>query len=113
MRARLGFSVAINIDTDVLLLDEVLSVGDVDFRQKSAAALRDTMKSDRTVVLVSHSGQMIKELCDRAIWIEEGVSRMQGTPEEVVEEYESYVKSTARISQAPDQKKPGSSMARA
>lgn len=87
MRARLGFSVAIQVDQDILLVDEVLGVGDEEFRQKSAAALKDKIVSDKSVVIVSHSAPSMKELCDRVIWIEEGVNRAEGSPEEVFKEY--------------------------
>jgi len=72
MRARLGFSVAIQVDPDVLLIDEVLGVGDEEFRTKSTSEMKRLIKSDKTVVLVSHSLPTVKELCDRAVWIEEG-----------------------------------------
>ena len=87
MRARLGFSVAIRLDPDVLLIDEVLAVGDADFRRKSACILRDKIRSDKTVVLVSHNANTLHELCDRAVWIEGGVTRMAGKIDGVLEAY--------------------------
>ncbi len=72
MRARLGFSVAILADPDILLIDEVLGVGDAEFRRKSSEALRTRIKADRTVVLVSHNTSTISLLCDRAVLIEDG-----------------------------------------
>jgi lipopolysaccharide transport system ATP-binding protein len=65
MRARLGFSVAYHVDPDVILLDEVLGVGDASFRQKSTAAMKERIKSDKTVVIVSHSAALVREVCDR------------------------------------------------
>jgi lipopolysaccharide transport system ATP-binding protein len=87
MNARLGFSVAFQSDSDILLIDEVLGVGDVEFRKKSTAALREKIKSDKTVVLVSHTPQTVKELCDRAVWIDGGVTRVEGSRDEVLQQY--------------------------
>ncbi len=87
MRTRLGFSVAFQADPDVLLVDEVLGVGDVEFRKKSAEAMREKIKSNKTVVLVSHTPQSVKELCDRAVWIDRGVSRCEGNVDDVMGEY--------------------------
>jgi lipopolysaccharide transport system ATP-binding protein len=74
MRARLGFAVAIQADPDILLIDEVLGVGDQNFKEKSHAAMREKIVSNKTVVLVSHSMDAIKTLCDRVLWIQEGRS---------------------------------------
>ncbi len=87
MLARLGFSVAMEVQPDVLLLDEVLSVGDRGFHEKSSEAIRGLMESDRTVVLISHDMVRIRELCDRAIWIERGRTKVSGTVDEVAELY--------------------------
>ena len=96
MRARLGFSICYYMQPDVLLIDEALGVGDIEFRKKSTQAMKEKIQSDQTVVLVSHDGRTIKSLCNRAIWIEEGVSRMEGDAAEVVEAYEDFVKSNPR-----------------
>jgi len=87
MNARLGFSVALEADPDVLLIDEVLGVGDVDFARKSQQAMQDRFKSDRTIVLVTHDHRMILEMCTRCVWIEQGKTLMEGTAEEVVNAY--------------------------
>ena len=91
MRARLGFSVAVQMKPDVLLIDEILGVGDAEFRKKSEQALRAKIMSEQTVVLVSHSAHQIKRLCNRAVWIENGVSMKEGSAAEVVAAYERYV----------------------
>ena len=91
MRARLGFSVCYHMQPDVLLIDEALGVGDIEFRKKSAQAMREKIQSEQTVVLVSHDSRTIETLCDRAIWIEEGVTRMDGETKQVVEAYQEYV----------------------
>lgn len=87
MKARLGFSTAFYIDPDILLIDEVLSVGDAAFAEKSKAVMRDKIQSDRTVVLVSHSAKSVRTLCDRAIWIDRGKSTKEGSTDEVLEAY--------------------------
>lgn len=87
MRARVGFSVAIHVDADVILLDEVLGVGDEDFRQKSSATIREKIKSDKTVVLVSHQKGLVMDVCDRVVWINEGSVALEGKPTEVLKKY--------------------------
>jgi lipopolysaccharide transport system ATP-binding protein len=87
MRARLGFSVAYYVNPDVILLDEVLGVGDEAFRQKSTTAMKQRIKSDKTVVLVSHSVPLVKEVCDRLVWIENGKTQAQGGVLEVLAAY--------------------------
>ncbi|HSC47313.1 MAG TPA: ABC transporter ATP-binding protein [Gammaproteobacteria bacterium] len=88
MRARLGFAVAFQADPDVILIDEVLGVGDAGFRQKSAAAMRAKIASDKTVVVVTHSVETVQELCDRVIWIDHGITRAVGNTKEVLTEYQ-------------------------
>ena len=87
MAARLGFAVALQVASDVLLIDETLSVGDITFKAKSAEALQEIIRSDRTVVLVSHDPGTIESLCDSALWIEDGVVRMEGRTETVLAAY--------------------------
>jgi lipopolysaccharide transport system ATP-binding protein len=91
MKARLGFAVAMELKTDVLLIDEVMGVGDIDFREKSTTALRKKIQSDQTVVLVSHQAPTIKALCNKAVWIENGIVQKEGEVDEVVELYEQYI----------------------
>lgn len=87
MNARLGFSVALEAEPDVLLIDEVLGVGDAHFAEKSERALRERFARDSTVILVSHDHQLIQNICDKAVWIEKGVSKAQGEVKEVVDAY--------------------------
>jgi len=87
MRARLGFSVALNMHADVLLIDEALAVGDANFRVKSERAIVEKVTSSQTVVLVSHSEAQIKRLCDRAIWIDKGRIAQEGDPALVAKKY--------------------------
>lgn len=87
MKARLGFSVAIYADPDILLIDEVLGVGDVDFRKKSADAIREISKSNKTVVIVSHNTELVRSLCDRVVWIEHGHTQGVGLTNTMLEQY--------------------------
>jgi lipopolysaccharide transport system ATP-binding protein len=96
MQARLGFSIAFQLDPDVLLIDEVLGVGDEVFRNKSEEKMKEKIRSDKTVVIVSHSALTIKELCNRAVWIEDGVNKMEGGSDEVLNEYQNFLKKEKR-----------------
>ena len=87
MTMRLGFSVAMQVEPDVLLIDEVLAVGDTEFQQKSGDALRERIHSGKTVVFVSHGDAQIRQICDRALWIEHGRSMMQGPVDAVLAAY--------------------------
>lgn len=87
MYMRLAFSIAINIDAEILLIDEILAVGDQHFQDKCFAKLKEMKESEKTIVIVTHSLGQVRELCDRAIWIYNGEVRMDGTPNEVVDEY--------------------------
>ena len=88
MRTRLGFSITTIISPDVLLVDEVLGVGDLHFRQKAERTMVAKIQSQQTVVLVSHSHPQIARLCDRAVLIDEGISYASGDPHEVLSIYE-------------------------
>mgnify|MGYP001815435766 FL=1 len=92
MRARLGFSVAIHADPDVVLLDEVLGVGDALFRVKSSNAIKDLVQSDKSVILVSHQPAMHRQMCDRLVWIEGGVVQDAGEVKTVLDKYQKYHK---------------------
>ncbi len=95
MKARLGFAVSAYLEPDVLLVDEVLAVGDAAFQSKSKKIMEDKIASDKTVVLVSHNVDMIKKYCNRAVWIDEGVSRMEGPVDEVVAAYSHTMESVS------------------
>ncbi len=84
---RLAFSIAINVDAEILLIDEILAVGDQHFQDKCFAKLEELKNSDKTVVIVSHSLESIKRLCTRAIWIYDGKVRLDGKVDKVVDEY--------------------------
>ena len=88
MRARLGFAVAFQLEPDVLLVDEVTGVGDLSFREKSNLKMRERLNSrDTTIVFVSHQANQVASLCDRAIWIDEGVVKASGGVDEVIAAY--------------------------
>ena len=87
MRARLGFALALELSPNVLLVDEVLGVGDTEFREKAMGAMREKLLSMQTVVFVSHNLNSVKLLCDQVIWLERGVAKVQSTPEEVIDAY--------------------------
>ena len=92
MRARLGFSVAICLQSDVLLIDEALSVGDAHFHAKSERAMMERLNSDQTIVLVSHSAALLKKVCSRVLWLNGGRIERIGEPEEVVGSYLAAVR---------------------
>lgn len=88
MYMRLAFSIAINVDADILLIDEILAVGDQHFQDKCYAKLRELKEDrDKTIVIVSHSLEVVKNLCSRAIWIYKGNVKLDGDPAYVIAEY--------------------------
>ncbi len=87
MYMRLAFSVAINVDADILLIDEILSVGDQHFQEKCFNKMRELKKEGKTMVFVTHSMESVKNLCDRAVWLYNGKIRMDGNTDKVVNEY--------------------------
>lgn len=94
MYSKLAFAITAILETDIMLIDEVLSVGDVRFQQKSYNKMKELISDEsRTVIIVSHSSRTLKNLCNRVIWINEGVLKGDGAPEEIVTKYEEYMKS--------------------
>ena len=87
MYMRLAFSVAINVDADILLIDEILAVGDQHFQDKCFAKLEELKKSEKTIVIVSHSLSSVKKLCDRAVWLYNGEIREDGKSSKVIDDY--------------------------
>ncbi len=87
MYMRLAFSVAINVDAEILLIDEILAVGDQHFQDKCFAKLQELAKSNMTIVIVSHSLEPVKNLCQRAIWISNGEVREDGDCSKVIDAY--------------------------
>ncbi len=87
MYMRLAFSIAINVDAEILLIDEILAVGDQHFQEKCFNKLQELKNSEKTIVIVSHSLDQIENLCTRAIWINNGLVEMDDTPSKVIPEY--------------------------
>lgn len=91
MSQRLAFSVAVNMNPEILLIDEALSAGDARFKLKAQAKMRELMETARTMVLVSHALSSIQELCNDAIWLDHGKLMMHGAPNEVIDAYTKYM----------------------
>lgn len=91
MYMRLAFSVAINVDADVLLIDEILAVGDANFQTKCFNKLKEIKAQGTTIVIVSHALGQIEQICDRAVWIHEGLIKAEGPPKEIDLEYLDYM----------------------
>ncbi len=91
MYMRLAFSVAINVNADVLLIDEILAVGDVNFQAKCFQKLLEIKRQGTTIILVSHSVGQTEQLCERSIWIQDGLIRMDGPAKQVDDEYLAFM----------------------
>src|SRR5882672_7895083 len=97
MYMRLGFAVAINVDPDVLLVDEVLAVGDESFTHKCLDKFAEFKRRGRTILLVTHALDLVTRFCDEALWLDGGVARAQGDPKRVVDAYLMDVAGTENI----------------
>ncbi len=103
MRGRLGFSIAIHIDPDVLLVDEVLSIGDSAFRAKAGSILDRFRSAQKTVVIATHSMNLVREACNKAVWLQDGEILAAGDPAEVVAAYTaSQPAAAAKVAQTQD-----------
>jgi len=91
MRLRLAFSIATAIEPEILLVDEVLSVGDMAFMEKAAQRMREMMDKAQLIVMVSHDLEAIKRMCHRVVWMDHGSMRLVGRPQEVVDAYTKWV----------------------
>lgn len=92
MHSKLAFSITAILETDIILVDEVLSVGDAKFKKKSFEKMKDLiMDQNRTVVIVSHSTDTLKQLCDQVMWLHEGEIKMIGTPDQVLPAYVQFM----------------------
>jgi ABC-2 type transport system ATP-binding protein len=97
MTVRLGFAIAANVDPEVLLIDEVLAVGDASFQRKCAEKIEEFRSSGRTIVLVSHATGQVEQLCEHALWLERGAVRMIGDAVEVVNAYAGETHGTVAV----------------
>lgn len=92
MHSKLAFAITAILETDIILIDEVLSVGDAKFKEKSYNKMKELISDEkRTVIIVSHSLNTLRELCDEIIWINDGLVVKQGDPEKILEEYEKFM----------------------
>ena len=92
MYMRLAFAVAINVDADILLVDEVLAVGDQHFQDKCIAKMKEVKEEGKTMVFVTHSLSTVKDFCNRAIWLSNGEIKMDGEPDTVIDKYLEEIK---------------------
>ena len=93
MHSKLAFSITAILETDIMLIDEVLSVGDIHFKEKSFNKMKELISNDdRTVVIVSHNSNTIKELCNKVIWLHEGLIKAQGDPKDIMDKYEAFMR---------------------
>lgn len=93
MYSKLAFAITAILETDIILIDEVLSVGDAKFKEKSYNKMKELISDEkRTVIIVSHNMNTIKELCDEVLWINDGIMVEQGSPEVVIPKYNEYMK---------------------
>ncbi|MDH5533502.1 MAG: ABC transporter ATP-binding protein [Candidatus Pacebacteria bacterium] len=97
MKLRLGFSVVTHSDPDILLLDESLSVGDQDFREKSFSRIKEFFNMGKTVIIVSHYMRFMKLSCDRVIWIENGSIKMDGPAKKIIDAYEKNAQENLKL----------------
>jgi ABC-type polysaccharide/polyol phosphate transport system ATPase subunit len=91
MYGRLGFSVAVHMDPDILLIDEALSVGDARFRRKSFERMRELCAQARTILIVSHALASIRDLCDQAVWMHKGTMKLWDEPDAVIGAYTEFL----------------------
>lgn len=89
MRGRLCFSAAIDLDPDILLIDEVFSIGDREFREKSQGIMRERFREDKTIIFVTHNLNMVRSTCDRAVWLDDGRVRADGEVDDVIADYQA------------------------
>ena len=96
MYSKLAFSITAILETDIILIDEVLSVGDVHFKEKSYNKMKELISDEsRTVVIVSHSTNTICELCDKVIWLNDGLIKDEGDPKKIMSKYEEFMREEA------------------
>lgn len=93
MHSKLAFSITAILETDIMLIDEVLSVGDIHFKEKSYNKMKELISdATRTVVIVSHNSKTIRDLCNKVIWLHEGQIKKEGDPNKIMDEYEEFMR---------------------
>lgn len=91
---RLGFAVAVHVDADILLVDEVLAVGDLAYQEKCLNRIRELQKQGVTIIFVTHDPQQVEELCDLAVWLDRGEIRFVGPAKKAARAYTTFLSST-------------------
>lgn len=104
MKSRLGFAISINIDPDILVIDEALSVGDMTFTQKCLNKMQEFREAGKTIFFVSHSTNQVENFCNKALWLEYGMLKVYGDTEEVLPMYKSFVNEFNRMSKEEQKK---------
>ena len=87
MKLRLGFSIAVHSNPDILIIDEVITAGDAEFSKKSYAKMQDFFKQKKTIILVSHNLNILQEVCPRTVWLDKGKIRIAGSSKKVISQY--------------------------
>ncbi|MCT1905531.1 teichoic acids export ABC transporter ATP-binding subunit TagH [Oceanobacillus sojae] len=98
MKSRLGFAISVNINPDILIIDEALSVGDKAFAEKSLEKMKEFKNRGKTMIFVSHSIGQMKKFCEKILWLEYGSVKAYGTTDEVIPEYEQFLKKWKKMS---------------
>src|SRR5690625_2816253 len=92
MKSRLGFAISVNVDPDILIIDEALSVGDKSFAEKSLDKMKEFKSQGKTMIFVSHSAGQMKKFCEKILWLEFGKVKEYGSVEEIMTKYEAFLK---------------------
>ncbi len=100
MKSRLGFAISVNVDPDILIIDEALSVGDKAFAEKSLAKMKEFKQQGKTMIFVSHSIGQMKQFCEKILWLEFGRVKAHGPVQEVMPKYEAFLKKWQKMSKA-------------
>lgn len=98
MKSRLGFSISVNIDPDILIIDEALSVGDKAFAEKSLQKMKEFKKAGKTMIFVSHSLGQMRQFCEKILWLEYGMVKDFGSVDEILPQYEKFVNEFKKMS---------------
>ncbi|MEK3888456.1 teichoic acids export ABC transporter ATP-binding subunit TagH [Bacillus sp. FSL K6-3431] len=98
MKSRLGFAISVNVDPEILIIDEALSVGDKAFAEKSLSKMKEFKEKGKTMIFVSHSIGQMKQFCEKILWLEYGMVKQFGTVDEVIPKYEEFLKLYQKMS---------------
>src|SRR5699024_10698805 len=98
MKSRLGFAISVNVDPDIIIIDEALSVGDKAFAEKSLNKMKEFKEQGKTMIFVSHSIGQMKQFCDKILWLEFGMLKEYGTVKEVIPRYEAFLNRWQKMS---------------